>query len=430
MRRSEGTGAAMWRNKCGDGPRATPNVAKMWRRAPSPGKTAAMSSISFSRRVPGDPAPTPWAELVAEAQARGAIVVDLTLSNPTRAGVSYPDSLLSCLADPRGNIYAPRPLGEHAARRAVSELYNARGFALRPEDVVLTASTSEAYSYLFKLFCDPGDRVLAPTPSYPLFEHLARLESIQLQPYGLAYDGDWHLDVASLPKAAATGSGRIKMALAVSPNNPTGSCLNAGELARLGECSAVVISDEVFASYPLGDALLPSALDCDDTFPRVVLGGLSKELGLPQLKLGWMLLGGPPAFREATRRRLELICDTFLSVNTPVQLGLTELIREAAPVRDSIQRRVRRNYAALQSALAGGAATLLRASGGWYACVRLPGTADDEHWAARLLRRGVLVQPGYFYDLPFEASIVLSLLTEPQDLDQGVRELLQVLRDA
>ncbi|MEZ4230419.1 MAG: pyridoxal phosphate-dependent aminotransferase [Polyangiaceae bacterium] len=388
------------------------------------------TSPSFSKRVGGDPTPSPWSEAVAEAQARGEIHVDLTLSNPTRARIDYPEGLLRCLADPRGNVYAPRPLGEHAARRAVAELYNARGFAVRSEDVILTASSSEAYAHLFKLLCDPGDRVLAPTPSYPLFEHLARLESVALEPYRLAYDGAWHLDSDSLPSSRECVSKRIKLALAVSPNNPTGSCLSNQEIARLAERAGLVVSDEVFSSYPLGDELLPSALESAEDLPRVVLGGLSKELGLPQLKLGWMLLGGPEAFREATRRRLELLCDTFLSVNTPVQLALPELIREAAPVRDEIQLRVRRNYRALEAALTDSAASLLRASGGWYACVRLPGTRDDEDWAANLLARGVLVQPGYFYDLPFEAGIVVSLLSEPRDLDQGVRVLLEALREA
>ena len=385
---------------------------------------------SFSARVHGDAGLSPWAEIVAEAQARGAIHVDLTLSNPTRAGITYPDDLLAGLADPRGNVYAPRPLGEHAARRAVAELYNARGFSVRTEDVVLTSSSSEAYAYLFKLLCDPGDRVLAPTPSYPLFEHLARLESLELEAYELSHDGDWHLAQSALPSREAAVSRRIKLALAVSPNNPTGSCLSTQELSLLAEVAGVVVSDEVFGSYPLSEELMPSALDCDASLPRVVLGGLSKELGLPQLKLGWMLLGGPDAFRDAARQRLELICDTYLSVNTPVQLALPELIREATPVRQAIAARVRRNYQSLSAVLEQSPATLLRATGGWYACVRLPGTADDEDWAARLLRRGVLVQPGYLYDLPFSACFVLSLLVEPQDLDRGVRELLAALNEA
>ncbi|MGE0322039.1 MAG: pyridoxal phosphate-dependent aminotransferase [Polyangiaceae bacterium] len=389
-----------------------------------------MTLPRFSNRFSHDATPSPWALTVAEVQSRGAIRLDLTLSNPTRAGLEVPEQLLEGLSDPRGNIYAPRPLGERATRRAVAELYNARGFAVRSEDVVLTASTSEAYSYLFKLFCEPGDRVLAPTPSYPLFEHLARLESVELEPYELSYDGDWHLAAGALPGRADVVSRRIKLALAVSPNNPTGSCLSYTELARLVECAGVVVSDEVFASYPLGDELLPSALDADASLPRVVLGGLSKEFGLPQLKLGWMLLAGPEAFREAARQRLELICDTFLSVSTPVQLALEDIIRAAMPMRGAIAARVRHNYAAAAQLLAGSSATLLRAAGGWYACVRLPGTSPDEDWALRLLDRGVLVQPGYFYDLTFPASIVLSLLTEPQDFEQGVRELLAALGEA
>ncbi|MCA9645883.1 MAG: pyridoxal phosphate-dependent aminotransferase [Polyangiaceae bacterium] len=388
-----------------------------------------MTRPSFSTRVSGEASPSSWALAVAEAQAHGGIRLDLTLSNPTRAGIEFPERLLQGLSDPRGNMYVPRALGEHATRRSVADLYNARGFAVRAEDVVLTASTSEAYAFLFKLFCDPGDRVLAPTPSYPLFEHLARLESVELEPYELTYDGDWHLAANALPSHSECVSMRIKLALAVSPNNPTGSCLSHEELARLAASAGVVVSDEVFASYPLTDQLLPSALDCDPSVPRVVLGGLSKELALPQLKLGWMILGGPEDFREATRQRLELICDTFLSVNTPVQLALNELIRAATPIRASIAERVQQNYASIRQALQSTSASLLRATGGWYACVRLPGTRDDEDWAMRLLQRGVLVQPGYFYDLGFPASIVLSLLTEPQDLDQGVRELCEALAD-
>lgn len=380
----------------------------------------------FSQRASADLTPSPWAERVAAARAGAATLHDLTLSNPTRASLDYPADLLAPLADPRGLSYAACALGAPAARAAVAAMYAQRGFDVTADDVVLTASSSEAYAYLFKLFCDPEDSVLAPTPSYPLFSHLAALESVTLDSYQLRYDGAWHLQ----PEPVQPGP-RCRLILAVSPNNPTGSYLSLSELSRLTQLGLPLVSDEVFASYPLQPNAACSALELRRAgapgAPCVVLGGLSKELGLPQLKLGWMVLRGEPRWREQVRERLELIADSFLSVNGPAQLALPDIFRVAGSVRADIQRRVQANHAWLARRLEHTPATLLQARGGWYACVQLPNTQSEEHWALELLERGVLVQPGYFYDLPLEPCAVISLLTPSPTLSAGVEGLLECL---
>ncbi len=402
------------------------DVAKLWRPDKPDSFRRLPAMPRFSQRVSADLTPSPWAARVAAVAEIGAIRHDLTLSNPTRAQLAYPPELLRPLADPRGLTYAAQALGSPEARAAVAALYVERGFDVTPDDVVLTASSSEAYAYLFKLFCDPQDSVLIPTPSYPLFSHLAALEGVALEAYELRYDGAWHLQ----PEPICPGP-RCRLILAVSPNNPTGSSLSLSELARLAELGLPLVSDEVFASYPLAEGGASSALELsragDAAAPCVVLGGLSKELGLPQLKLGWLLLCGAASWRAAVRQRLELMCDSFLSVNGPVQLALPELIREAAVVRAAIQRRVKHNHTYLAQRLAGTPATLLQSCGGWYACVQLPSTQSDEQWALELLGRGVLVQPGYFYDLPIEPCVVISLLTPTASLNLGVEALLDCL---
>ena len=382
----------------------------------------------FSSRVPEDRRPNRLSAALSRARA-GRDLINLTLSNPTRAGISYPERLLAPLGFDRVLDYAPDALGAPSARAAVSALYAARGLDIPVERIALTASTSEAYSLLFKLLCDAGSTVLTPVPSYPLFDHLTQLESVVQRPYRLGFHGAWSIDVADVDRVWTSDTRAV---LAVSPNNPTGSALTASDASELVErCrsrGAALIVDEVFAEYPLNGAIEnPAALAADDALV-FRLGGLSKAAGLPQVKLGWIAVGGPPALVTEALDRLELVCDTYLSVSTPVQLAAAELLRESAPVREQIQERVRANYRALERLVAGSAGqrvSRLPADGGWSAVLRVPATIGEERLALDLLDRGVVVHPGFFFDFPHEAFVVISLLPEPSVFEQGVRILLE-----
>jgi len=379
----------------------------------------------FSNRVPGDRRPNAFTSALSRAKARGPIV-DLTTTNPTSAGFRYPADLLAPLADAAGLAYQPHAFGLAVARAAVAATYRARGLDIPPERIVLTASTSEAYSLLFKLLCDPGSRVLTPVPSYPLFDHLTALDAVDQARYALEFHGSWTID---LPSLDLVWNDRTRCVLAVTPNNPTGSVLRGGDADELiNRCAgrtAALILDEVFWDYPLGgpledpDALRqPAAL----TFR---LGGLSKPAGLPQVKLGWIAVQGPDAAVADALDRLELICDTYLSVSTPVQLAAPSLLERGAAIRAQIVDRIRRNHAFLGARLAGSSASVLPADGGWSAVIRVPATRPEESIVLDLLEHdAVVVHPGYFFDFPNEAFLVVSLLPEPAIFDRGV-QLLQ-----
>lgn len=356
-------------------------------------------------------------------------MLDLTESNPTRAGFTYPSvEILSGLADPRGLRYEPTPQGLLRAREAVAEHYAARGVAVTPERILLTASTSEAYAYLFKLLADPEDQILSPRPSYPLFEFLAALESVEVRQYPLRYDGAWHIDFHAL-EAAITA--RTRAIVVVNPNNPTGSFLKQEELARLDALAAghgiALISDEVFADYGFGeDPRRVTTLTGDRQALTFSLSGLSKVAGLPQMKLGWMIASG--ADREGAIERLELIADTYLSVATPVQGAAEAMLASAGIVQEQIRERTAANLAFLRAQVPGSAANLLQVEGGWYATLQIPRTRSEEEWTLLLLRdHDVLIQPGFFFDFESEAYLVLSLLTEPPTFQAGVRRLCAII---
>jgi aspartate/methionine/tyrosine aminotransferase len=368
----------------------------------------------FSSRSAVDLSPNALA--VALAKARGSrSLLDLTESNPTRAGISYDEeAIFSSLATRASLLYEPSPFGLAPAREAVARDLSVHGVPVDASQVVLTASTSEAYAFAFKLLCDPGDEVLVPRPSYPLFEHLARIEAVRAVPYRLAYDGAWHVD---LPSARAAVSPRTRAIIVVSPNNPTGSYLKSAELAELAALGLPIVSDEVFARYPLRDdpTRAVSALDAAgrDGAPLVIaLGGLSKLAALPQAKLAWMVVGGDPARASEALGRLEVIADAFLSVGTPVQHALPALLSSRHVAEEAIRRRTRENLAWLTAAVNGSAVSRLDAEGGWYATLRLPRTRDEEAWALAVLEEdGVHVHPGHFFDFEDEAYVVVSLLT-------------------
>ena len=358
------------------------------------------------------------AEELARLRSEGRPLDDLTESNPTRVGLPYPPDLLAPLAAPDALAYDPAPFGLPSAREAVAAHLAGRGVPVHPDRVVLTASTSEAYGLLFKLLCDPGDAVLVPQPSYPLFEHLTRLDGVAARPYRLEHHGRWQVDVDGL---AAMVDARTRAVLLVSPNNPTGSFVRGDELAAVREVASrhglAIICDEVFADYPVDDPASgrPGALVGDTEALTFTLGGLSKSAGLPQLKLGWVLLGGPDALVAGARDRLELVCDTYLSVATPVQLAAGALLDGSRPVADAILARVRGNDSALRRlADRFPACRVLRTEGGWYAVVQVPALRSEEALVVELLQRdGVSVHPGYFFDFPREAFLVLSLLPPP-----------------
>jgi alanine-synthesizing transaminase len=378
----------------------------------------------FSTRVPDDRRPNELALAAARARARGP-VVDLTLSNPTRAGFDYPPDLLAGLSHPAALTYRPAPLGLPEARVAIAEDYARRGLDVQPDRIVLTTSTSEAYSILFKLLGEPGrSDVLTPVPSYPLFDHLTRLEGVVQRRYALEYHGVWAIDGESLDRAWTSDTRAV---LAVSPNNPTGSIVrdaDADELTRrCRDRQAALILDEVFCDYPLGAPFDEPRAFAEPPCLLCRLGGLSKSIGLPQAKLGWIALDGPADVVAEALDRLELICDTYLSVSTPVQIAARSLLTQGAAVRAQILERVRANDAALRAILPGaGGATVLPADGGWSAVIRVPATRSEEALVTELLERdAVVVHPGYFFDFPHEAFLVVSLLPEPDEFANGVR---------
>ena len=381
----------------------------------------------FSQRTWHEAEPNALTRALRARRARGELVYDLTQSNPTVCALPYDASLLSALADPRALVYEPASFGLASARQTVQGLLHASGLELPIEQIVLTSSTSEAYAFLFKLLCDPGDEVLIPRPSYPLFEHLAALENVSVVNYALAYDGAWHIDFDSLERARGP---RTRAVVVVNPNNPTGSFLKRDELDRLLGLGLPIISDEVFSSFALGaDARRVSSVLETDAALVFALGGLSKLAALPQLKLAWLCASGPQRLLSDALSRLELVADTFLSPNTPVQLALPEILARRAPVEQALASRIQRNFAALVSALHGSAATALFLEGGWYATVRLPSLRVGMDWALDLLERdGVLTQPGFFYDFLDDAHLVLSLITEPEPFALGVARIVERVR--
>lgn len=366
---------------------------------------------------------------VREARGSGAELLDLTESNPTRVGIPYPDEeLAAILSRAARHPYEPEALGLLSAREAIAAHLSAGGEEVSPDDLVLTASTSEAYSQLFKLLANPGDEVVTHSPSYPLLDHLAELEAVHLRRFPLhSHGAGWELDTASL---AAVLSDRTRATVLIHPNNPTGSCVTSGEAdsvaALLAPRDIPVICDEVFLPYPLAEPSPSSPFAHLIDLVSFTLGGLSKEGGLPHWKLGWIRIGGPAGARREIRNALELIADSFLSVSGPVQRAVPDLLPLASGIRDSIRERIIGNLAALEQAVAGSASiNLLHPRAGWSAVLRVPTIGSDEELAIDLLtRRRVLVHPGYFFDFSVEGIIVISLLPTPDVFAEGVRRII------
>lgn len=384
--------------------------------------------MRFSDRVPSATSPNALTKKLTSLRAAGIAVVDLTETNPTAVGLPYPQDLLGALADPAGLSYRPEPFGLPSARAAVAAEYRRRGADVVADQIVLTASTSEAYTWLFKLLCNPGDRVRVPRPSYPLFEHLARLEGVTLEPYDLSYHGRWEMDLGAIARPGAD----VRGVVVVTPNNPTGSCVSVDERRQLFEICRdrgwALVADEVFVDYRFEATSIATDLAVGAPCLAVTLGGLSKAIGLPQLKLGWMVIGGPADVREAALTRLEIIADSFLSVGTPVQVALPALLEKGLVIRAAIHDRISTNLSILRAVVTQfDACDPLTVEGGWAAVIRVPATRGEDAIVLDVLEReNVLVYPGFFFDFRHEAYLVVSLLVDPSVFAEALPRVLRV----
>jgi aspartate/methionine/tyrosine aminotransferase len=395
--------------------------------------------MPFSHRTNWNTEESELARAHRERLASGLTVADLTASNPTRCRFAYPASLLGALTDPRALQYDPQPKGLLSAREAVCAYYRAHAVAIDPDQVVLTTSTSEAYSFLFRLLCDPGDEILIPQPGYPLFDFLAGLDDVHLKAAPLVYENGWQIDAVGIRRAITTQTRAIVI---VHPNNPTGHYTKpweAEQLARLcREFGLSLIVDEVFLDYSFGaKAESPGAASASfvrgpefarslEGVPVYVVSGLSKIAGLPQMKAAWIVATGPE--REQALLRLEVIADTFLSMNAPVQLAMPAWLKGREAIQEQICQRVAANLAVLDQAVETVEAVhRLEVEGGWYAVLRIPAVAPDEQTVLALLDRGVWVHPGYFFGMPESGWLVLSLLAPEAEFSNGVATLINYL---
>ena len=386
----------------------------------------------FSARTNWKLAQNRFTQALAEVRATGTKIVDLTVSNPTRVGIRYHEKvILDALANPAAMDYDPQAKGLREAREAVAAYYREQpkisGFD--PEHLILTTSTSEGYSFVFRLLCNAEDELLVPKPSYPLFEFLADLEDVRLAPYPLLYDHGWQIDFHSLEKAVTP---RTRGVVVVHPNNPTGSYVQAHELRWLNEFCGnrglAVIADEVFLDYAHDEKKRLSFAQNRDIL-TFTLSGLSKICGLPQMKVAWVAVNGPEAKVTDALARLEIISDTYLSMNAPIQWATPALLKQRSSIQEQLHHRIGSNLAELERQLAGqSSCERLRLEGGWYAILRVPATRPDEDLAIELLRqKSVLAHPGHFYDFPNDGYLVLSLISTTTEFRDGVCRILEFL---
>lgn len=390
----------------------------------------------FARRTSWNLTTNRYTEALDAHRRAGKELLDLTASNPTNIGLQYREhDLLRAFGNRAALQYDPQPKGLLAAREAVAAYYDERNTQVSPDDLVLTTSTSEAYSFAFRLLCDPGDAVLVPTPSYPLFDFLAEIQDVKLFPYELVYDHGWQVEVQSLfaaiDRAIAAGA-HPRAVLVVHPNNPTGSYIQQRELQLLNDVCAqhdmAIIADEVFLDYSVS-AQPPLTFAANQDALTFTLSGLSKISGLPQMKVAWIAVSGPPALKQDALARLEVIADTYLSMNAPVQLAVPEMLAERKNIQPQLLDRVRANLAEFDSQLAQQSLChRLVVEGGWYAILRVPARGSDEDLAVSLLEaQNVLVQPGHFYDFGADGYLVASLITPCAEFAEGSRRLLRFI---
>lgn len=382
----------------------------------------------FSSRTDWLLAPNRLTRQLDERRRQGLPVLDFTESNPTRCGFAPEREILQSLQDPQSLVYEPDPRGPLRARQAVCEYYAGRGVSVTPEQVFLTTSTSEAYTFAFRLLTDPGDSVIAPQPSYPLFDFLAGINDLEVVSYSLQYNSEWRMGLDDVRDCWVP---RAKAMIVVHPNNPTGSYVKPCELEHaIQYCrqnEGALIADEVFADFALeasGD-LVPSHAAVSEVL-TFTLSGLSKISALPQMKLGWMVVTGPEKELKTALERLEVIADTYLSVSAPIAHALPALLESRKTVQPGIIERLKSNLFWLDQQTARcREVARLKVEGGWYAVLKVPETVSDEDWAVELLTvEGVLVHPGHFYDFPDDGHLVLSLLTEESVFREGTSRIL------
>jgi alanine-synthesizing transaminase len=389
-------------------------------------------SQMFSKRTDWKLSPNRFTEVQRELLAAGREVLDLTVSNPTRAGFRYDvEAVLNSLISPAVMDYDPQPKGSRRAREAVAGYYRQQheGFDVDPESLVLTTSTSEGYSYVFRLLCNPGDEILVPRPSYPLFEFLADLDDVKLVPYPLIYDHGWQIDFPSLYR---TVNHHTRAVVVVHPNNPTGSYVSGAERSTLKsfcrEYKLALIVDEVFLDY-VHDGVPRPTFAANQEALTFTLSGLSKISGLPQMKLAWVATSGPGDEVNAALARLEVIADTYLSMNSPIQLAAPVLLDQRKNIQPLLLDRLRTNLEELDRQLAKDkTCQRLDVEGGWYAVLRVPVTQSDEDFAIELLRKlSVLIHPGHFYDFPNDGYLIVSLITPAQKFREGIGRVFDLL---
>jgi alanine-synthesizing transaminase len=381
----------------------------------------------FAKRTNWNLTPNRLSQALAEHRAAGKPLLDLMISNPTECGFEYDsEAILNALRNPAALKYEPNPKGLECARRAVAEYYAEKGAAVAVEDIILTTSTSEAYSFVFRLLSDPGDEILIPAPSYPLFDFLADILDVSLVRYPLLYDHGWQIDFHALEQAITQ---RTRAVIVVHPNNPTGHFVKPEEMAKLNAiCSArhlAIIADEVFLDFPL-DGTQPISFAANSGALTFTLSGLSKISGLPQMKAAWLVAGGPQAARAEAVGRLEVIADTFLSMNAPVQLAMHAFLERRHGFKRQLLARVRRNLSELDQQMAARhVCSRLAMAGGWYAILRVPATRSSDDLAIDLLEsKGISVHPGHFYELPPSGFLVVSLLTSEEAFLTGMSGVL------
>src|SRR5437667_1775007 len=367
-------------------------------------------------------APNRLSDALAAHRAAGKLLIDMTVSNPTECGFEYDSAaILEALRNPAALSYEPNPRGLDPARRAVANYYSDRGENVSPEDIFLTTSTSEAYSYIFRTLCDPGDEVLIPSPSYPLFDFLADIQDVSLVRYPLLYDHGWQIDFHALEQAITP---RTRGVIVVHPNNPTGHFAKRADIAKLNSfCAAgemVIVADEVFLDFPL-DENRPASFAANRGAPTFTLSGLSKISGLPQMKAAWLIASGPQQWKSEALARLEVIADTYLSVNAPVQLAIPRFLEQRHAFQQQVISRAGRNLAELDRQLAmQKVCSRLTVEGGWCAVLRVRATRSDEDLAIELLTvQGVSVHPGHFYEFASDGYLVVSLITPERTFAEG-----------
>ncbi|HKT24276.1 MAG TPA: pyridoxal phosphate-dependent aminotransferase [Terriglobales bacterium] len=388
----------------------------------------------FARRTEWPLSQNRFSLALNKAGARGAKLLDLTVSNPTECGFDFDSAaILTSLSRLESLSYDPQPQGLLPARQVVADYYNAKALRgqgqVSAEQIFLTTSTSEAYSYLFRLLCDPDDEILVPRPSYPLFDFLADIQDVKLRRYDLFYDHGWHIDVGALLGAITA---RTRGILIVNPNNPTGSFVHKTELRQLemfcAERNLALISDEVFLDYELESGAEASAAFSSECL-TFALSGLSKISCLPQMKVAWMVLSGHDELRRKAHERLEVIADTYLSQNAPVQLALPKLLEQRKKIQPQLTGRIRSNLEFADQILqVAPQVQRLRVEGGWYVVLRVPARQSDEELAIQLIERAaVVVHPGHFYEFQSDGYLVLSLITPNAVFQDGVRAILNKL---